>query len=131
MQTFSFVSWLIPRRSHFLRKSSKCRGGFVKSVILFQVNVAFSREGASYVGEIIGRFKWLVIQKDVWLVIHLPRCRLVHVFCLFFADGKTTFFTVSREVIHALHFPFGVAVESAVIRKEEFSQCDYIDLFLP
>ena len=34
-----------------------------------------------------------------------------------------------REVIHALlHFRFGVAVERAVLRKKEFSQCGYLDL---
>ena len=88
-----------------------------------------SREGASQVGEIIGSFDWLVIHKDVWLVIHILRCRLVLDFCLFGADGKTKVVTSSREVIHALlHYRFGAAVESAVIRKEEFSQCGYYDL---
>ena len=107
----------------------QCRVGFGKSVIDFHVNVGFSREGASHVIEIIGSFKGLAIHKDVWLVIHILRCRLVHEFCLIGADGKTKVVTSSREVIHALlHFRFGVAVESAVIRKEEFSQCGYLDL---
>ena len=35
----------------------------------------------------------------------------------------------SRKVIHALlHFHFSVAVKSAVIRKEDFSQCAYLHL---
>ena len=40
-------------------------------------------------------------------------------------DGKTNVVASSREVIHALmhNFRFSVAVESAVIGKEEFSQC--------
>ena len=59
-----------------------------KSVIDFHVNVGFSAEGASPVGERVGSFKWLVIHNDVWLVIHLSRCRLVHDFCLLGADGK-------------------------------------------
>ena len=84
---------------------------------------------ASLEGERIGSFKWLVIHEAVWLLIHLSRCRLVHDFCLLGADGKTKVVTSSREVIHALlHSRFGVAVESAVIRKEEFSQRGYLDL---
>ena len=32
-------------------------------------------------------------------------------------------------MIHALlHFRFSVVVESAIIRKEEFSQCSYLDI---
>ena len=65
---------------HFLPESSKCRVGFGKYVIDFHVNAGFSGEGASQVGEIIGSIQWLVIHKDVWLVIHLLRCRLVHDF---------------------------------------------------
>ena len=57
--------------SHFLPESSKCRVGFGKSVIDFHVNAGFSGEGASQVGERIGSIQWLVIHKDVWLVIHL------------------------------------------------------------
>ena len=94
-----------------------------KICYLLHINVGFSGEGASQVGERIGSFKWLVIHKDVWLVIHLSLCRLVHDFCLLGADGKTKVVASSREVVHAqLHFRFSVAVESAVIRKEEFSQ---------
>ena len=116
---------------HFLIESSKCRVGFGKSVIDFHVNVGFSGDGASQVGEIIGSFQWLVIHKDVWLVIHISRCRLVHDFCLLGADGKTKVVASSRKVIHALlHFRFSVAVESAVIRKEEFSQRGYLHLSL-
>ena len=97
--------------------SSKCRVGFGKSVIDFHVNVGFFGEGASQVGERIGSVKWIVIHKDVWLVIHISRCRLVHDFCLLGADGKTKVVTSSREVTHTLlHFRFSVAVESAVIR---------------
>ena len=45
------------------------------------------------------------------------------------ADGKVV--ASSGEVIHTLlHFRFSVTVESAVIRKEEFSQCDYIFTFV-
>ena len=67
----------------------------------------------------------------VWLVIHLSRCRLVHDFCLHGADGKTKVVASSGKVIHALlHFRFSVADESAVIRKEEFSQCGYRHLSL-
>ena len=65
----------------------------------------------------------------MWLVLHLSRCRLVHDFCLLGADGKTKVVTSSREVIHALlHFRFSVAAKSAVIRKEKFSPCGYLDL---
>ena len=111
---------------NFLPESSKCRVGFGKSVIDFHVNTGLSGEGASQVGEIIGSIQWLVIHKDVWLVIHLLRCRLVHDFCLLGADGKTKVVASSRKVIHSLlHFHFSVAVKSAVIRKEEFSQCGY------
>ena len=42
---------------HFLPKSLKCRFGFGKSVIDFQVIVGFSRDADSRVGEIIGSFK--------------------------------------------------------------------------
>ena len=92
------------------------------SVIDFRVNVGFSGEGASQVGERIGSFQWLVIHKDVWLVIHLSRCRLVRDFCLLGADGKTKVVASSRKVIHALlYFRFSVAAKSAVIWKEEFS----------
>ncbi len=95
----------------------QCRVGFGKSVIDFHVNVGFSREGASQVGEIMGSFKWLVIHKDVWLLIHLSRCRLVHDSCLLGADGKTKVVSSSRKVIHALlHFRFSVDVKSAVVR---------------
>ena len=53
----------------------------------------------------------------------------MHDFCLLGADGKTKGVSSSREVIHALlNFPFSVAVESAVISKEEFSQCGHLDL---
>ena len=116
---------------NFLPECSKCRVGFGKSVIDFHVNAGFSGEGASQVGEIIGSIQWLVILKDVWLVIHLLRCRLVHDFCLLGADGKTKVVASSRKVIHALlHFHFSVAVKSAVIRKEELSQCGYLHLCL-
>ena len=116
---------------HLLPESSRCRVGFGKSVIDFHVNVGFSGEGASQVGERIGGFQWLVIHKDVCLVIHLSRCRLVHDFCLLGADGKTNDVASSREVTHALlHFCFSVAVESAVIRKGEFSLCGYLHLSL-
>ena len=117
---------------HFLPESSKCRVGFGESVIDFHVDVGFSGEGASQVGERIGTFQWLVIHKDTLLVIHLSRltrCRLVHDFCLLGADCRTKFVASSRKVIHALlHFRFSVAVKSAVIRKEEFSQCGYLHL---
>ena len=75
-------------------------------------------------------FKCLVIHKDVWFLMHLLRSRLLHDFCLLGADGKTKVVASSREDIHTLlHFRFSVAIESAVIRKEEFSQCGYkIDL---
>ena len=43
-----------------------------------------SLEGASQVGELICRFQWLVIHKDVWLVIHISRCR----------QGMTSVFSV-------------------------------------
>ena len=77
----------------------------------------------------MGSFKWLVIHKDVWLLIHLSRCRLVHDSCLLGADGKTKVATSSREVIHALlHLRIGVAVKSAVIRKEEFPQRGYLHI---
>ena len=90
-----------------------------------------SLEGASQVGERIGSIQWLVIHRDVWLVIHLLRCRLVHDFCLLGADGKTKVVASSRKVIHALlHFHFSVAVKSAVSHKEEFSQCGYLHLCL-
>ena len=90
---------------NFLPESSKCRVGFGKSVIDFHVNAGFYGEGASQVGERIGSIQWLVIHKDVWLVIHLLRSRLVHDFCLLCADGKTKVVASSRKVIHALlHF---------------------------
>ena len=45
------------------------------------------------------------------------------------SDGKTKVVASSRKVIHALlHFHFSVAVKSAVIHKEEFSQCGYLHL---
>ena len=67
----------------------------------------------------------------MWLVIHFSRCRLEHDFCLIGADGKTKVVASSRKVIHVLlHFRFSVAVKSAVIRKEEFSQCGYLHLCL-
>ena len=62
---------------------------FWESVIDFYVKVGFSGEGASHVGEIIGSFQWLVIHNDLWLVIHLSRCRLLYDFRLLGADGKT------------------------------------------
>ncbi len=86
----------------FLPESSKCRVGFGKSVIDFHVNVGFSGEGASNVGERIGSFQWFVINKDVWLVIHISWCKLVHDVCLLGADGKTKVVATSREVIHTL-----------------------------
>ena len=47
--------------------------------------------------------------------------------CLCGADGKTNVVASSRKLIHTLlHFRFRVAVKSAVIRKEEFSQCGYL-----
>ena len=50
-------------------------------------------------------------------------------FCLLGAYDKTKVVTSSREMNHALlHFRLSVAVESAVIRKEEFPQCGYLDL---
>ena len=132
MCTFYLVSWLIARLSHtFFTESSKCRVGFGEYVTDFHVDVGFSGEGASQVGERVGSFQWLVIYKDVCLVIHLSRSRLVHDFCLIGADGKTKVVTCSRKVIHALlHFRFSVAVKSAVVRKEEFSQCGYLHLCL-
>ncbi len=100
---------------------------FGKYVIDFHVNVGFSGEGASQVGERIGTFHWFVIDKYVWLVIHLQWCRLVHDFCLLGADGKTKVVASSREVIRALlHARFNTAVKSTVIRKEEFSQRSYL-----
>ena len=129
MYTFSLVSWLIPCQSHTFFLSLPNAVGFGKSVIDFHVNVGFSGEGASQVCERIGSFQWFVINKEVWLVIHLSWCRLVHDFCLLGADGKTKVVASSREVIHALlHFHFSVAVKSAVIRKEEFSQRGYLHL---
>ena len=117
---------------HFLPESSKSRVCFGKSVIDFPVNVGFSGDGASQVRERIGSFQWLVIHKDVWLVIHLLQCRLVHDFCLLEvlgADGKTKVVASSRKVIHALlHFRFSVAVKSAVIRKEEFFSASPLSL---
>ena len=114
---------------HLLPESSRCRVGFGKSVIDFHVNVGFSGEGASQVGERVGSFQWPVINKDVWLVIHISWCRLVHDFCLLGADGKTKVVASSREVIHKLlHFRFSVAVKSAVIRKEELLQCGYLHI---
>ena len=64
----------------------------------------------------------------MWLVINIS-CRLVHDFCRLGADGKTKVVASSREVIHTLlHFLFSVAVKSAVICKQEFSQCGYFHL---
>ena len=95
----------------------------------FHVNVGLSGEGASQVGERIGSIQWFVINKDVWLFLHISWCRLVHDFRNLGADGKTKVVASSREVIHTLlHFHLSVAVESAVIRKEEFSQCGYLHL---
>ena len=55
----------------------------------------------------------------------------MHDFCFLCADGKTKVVASYRKVIHALlHLRFSVAVESAVIRKEEFSQCGYLRLSL-
>ena len=55
----------------------------------------------------------------------------MHDFCLLGADGKTKVVASSREMIHTLvHFRSSVVVESAVIRKEEFSQCGYLHLCL-
>ena len=55
----------------------------------------------------------------------------MHDFCLLGADVKTKVVASSRKVIHALlHFRFSVAVKSAVIREEEFSQCGYLHLCL-
>ena len=91
---------------------------FPESVIDFHINVGFSGEGASQVGERISSFQWLAIHNDVWLMIHLSRCRQVHDLCLLGADGKskTKVVASSRKVIHALlHFHFSVAVESTVI----------------
>ena len=136
------MSWLIPRRSHtfchsghyyyyllLFPESSKCRVGFGESVIDFYVNVGFYGEGASQVGERIGSFQWLVIHKDVWLVIHLSRCRLVHDFCLLGADGKTKVVASFIKVIHALlHFRFSAAVKSTVICKEESPRGGYLHL---
>ena len=114
---------------YFLPESSKCRVGFGESVIDFHVDVGFSGEVASQVGERVGSFQWLVIHKDVWLVMHLSRCRLVHDFCLLGADGKTTLVASSRNVLQALlHFRFSVSDKSAVIRKEELSQCGCLHL---
>ena len=115
---------------HFHPESSKCRVGFGESVIDFHVDVGFSRESASQVGERVSSFQSLVIHKDVWLVIHLSLCRLVQDFCILGADGKTKVVASSRKVIHALlPFHFSVAVKSAVIRNEEFSQCGYLHIF--
>ena len=65
-------------------------------------------------------------------MIHPSRCRLVHDFYLLGADGKTKVairVSSTSEVIHALlHFRFNVAVVSAAIRKDEFSQCGCLDL---
>ena len=104
--------------------SSKCRVGFGKSVIDFHIDVGFSGEGASQVGEIICRFQWLVIHNDVWLVIHISRCRLVHDLCLLGYDVKPM-------LSHALEKWFThCCVKSAVIREKEFSQCGYLHLCL-
>ena len=82
------------------------------------VRLCFSGEGASQVGERVGSFQWIVNHRDVWLVIHRSRCRLVHDFCLLGADGKTKVVANSRKEIHALlHFRFSAAVKSAVIRR--------------
>ena len=55
----------------------------------------------------------------------------MHDFCLLGADDKTKVVASSRKVIHTLlHFRFSVAVKSAVILKEEFSQCGYHHLCL-
>ena len=52
-------------------------------------------------------------------------------YCLLGADGKTKVVASSRKVIHALlHFHFSVAVKSAVIHKEEFTQYGYLHLCL-
>ena len=104
MYTFIFLGILADSSSvpHFLTESSKCRVGFGKYVIDFHVNVGFSGEGASQVGEIIGSLQWLNIHKDMWLVIDLSRCRLVRDFCLLGADGKIKVVACSRKVIHAL-----------------------------
>ena len=85
---------------HFLLESPKCRVGFGKYVIDFHINVGFSGEGASQVGERIGSFKWLVIHKRLWLVIHILLCRLLHDFWLLGAVGKTNVITRSRELQH-------------------------------
>ena len=53
---------------------------------------------------------------------------MVHGFCLLGADGKTKVVANSGKVIHSLlHFRFCVAIENAVIGKEEFSQSGYLD----
>ena len=96
------LTWYIGRflvcPTLFFSESSKCRVGFGESVIDFHVDVGFSGEGAFQVGEQVGRFQWLTIHKDVWLVTHLPRCRLVHDFCLLGADGKTTKLSQALEM---------------------------------
>ena len=93
MYTFSLVSWLIPRRGHtiFLSLPDAKLALFRKSVIDFHVNVGFSGEGASQVGE-------RIIHTDVWLVIglHPSRCMLGHDFCFRGADGKTTHNNTNR-----------------------------------
>ena len=66
------------------------------------------------------------VARDTYFAVQAGACRLS-----FGADGKTKVVASSRKVIHALlHFRFSVAVEGAVIRKEELSQCGYLRLSL-
>ena len=54
--------------------------------------------------------------------------KLVHYVCPIGADCEIKVVASSREMVHALlYFRFSVAVESAAISKEEFSQCGYPD----
>ena len=82
--TFSLVSWLIPRRYHAFFRNLPNAELALESLLLTSTSMLASLEGASQLGELICRFQWLVIHKDVWLVIHISRCR----------QGMTSVFSV-------------------------------------
>ena len=89
--TFSLVSWLIPRRSSTFCLSRAKTWLDLKVCYFLPPPCWFLWRGCfPCIGERIGSFNCMVIDKDVWLVIHISRCGPVQDFWLIRADhGKT------------------------------------------
>ena len=81
------------------------------------------------VGEVIDCLKLLPFHCDVWLLIRLARCRLIHNFSLFCANGETKVVTGFGEAVHfMLNVLLCESVESTVISEQKVSDNRFFHL---